>query len=289
MDLLQYNVSYLPREIGFNNTSSICWFNALLQALLSCTQLTEVMIEQSDKFTNNYMALAYIDLARKLRSGADISPNASSELLALFIKQCSRLNITPMEFTASCVDEALTLFVQAINNPYIDRLFCTKYVGSLTCEKCKKNTRAKFDVIITRTSTEKPFADAADLAAYMRAHATRCEQYVCDCGNKNINIPRAELLTMVSEIVAVSFDRRYLNSCNSIVPLTLAIRARGGKMIHYKLVSTVNHGGGHYIAYGFRAGESYFRCNDNYVEQCEYKTDNTVFIAFYSFVELKNE
>jgi uncharacterized UBP type Zn finger protein len=67
MDYLFYNSEYVPDAIGFNNTGAICWFNSLLQSLLSCSSLTEKLLDlDADNKVSNNFQYEYIKAAKQL-------------------------------------------------------------------------------------------------------------------------------------------------------------------------------------------------------------------------------
>ena len=56
---LMYNEKYEFNPNGFVNLGATCYFNSLVQGLMSCTQLTETILEMDDRksfkaFVENY-------------------------------------------------------------------------------------------------------------------------------------------------------------------------------------------------------------------------------------------
>lgn len=64
MDLITFNSKYLPPAFGFHNLGATCYFNALVQSLLSCTSLTELFIKnrKNPKFIKNPVIMVYISM-----------------------------------------------------------------------------------------------------------------------------------------------------------------------------------------------------------------------------------
>lgn len=64
MDLMRFDDRYLPHPFGFRNLGATCYFNSMVQALLSCTSLTEVMLKnaKTQKYRNNPVAQTYIKM-----------------------------------------------------------------------------------------------------------------------------------------------------------------------------------------------------------------------------------
>ena len=62
--MISFNSQYLPPAFGFNNLGATCYFNSLLQSLLTCTSLTEIFIKNKNnpKFKNNKVAMVYLSI-----------------------------------------------------------------------------------------------------------------------------------------------------------------------------------------------------------------------------------
>ncbi len=48
MSLRKYSIKFSPHALGFRNIGYICYFNAMMQALLSCTAFNECVIYLGD-------------------------------------------------------------------------------------------------------------------------------------------------------------------------------------------------------------------------------------------------
>lgn len=64
MNLIPFNRKYLPPAFGFINLGDTCYFNGLVQSLLTCTSLTEVFLKNrnNSKFTKNPVAMVYLSI-----------------------------------------------------------------------------------------------------------------------------------------------------------------------------------------------------------------------------------
>jgi ubiquitin C-terminal hydrolase len=73
MDLKSFEEKLLPPAFGFRNMGVTCYFNSLMQSLLSCTSLTEVMLKNRnlDEYKNNPVATKYISILDQIFSGAE--------------------------------------------------------------------------------------------------------------------------------------------------------------------------------------------------------------------------
>lgn len=68
MSLEHFDEKLLPPAFGFKNLGATCYFNSLLQSLLTCTSLTRTMIENRNKqeYKSNLVANTYIKLLDKV-------------------------------------------------------------------------------------------------------------------------------------------------------------------------------------------------------------------------------
>jgi len=70
MDLIAFNEKYLPHPFGFRNMGATCYFNSLVQSLLSCTSLTSTMLENRNEteYRSNIVARVYIQMIDVINS-----------------------------------------------------------------------------------------------------------------------------------------------------------------------------------------------------------------------------
>ena len=65
--LIKYDNKFIPLAFGLHNSGVICYFNTLLQSLMSCSSVNQYFLihEHVFKQKNNTLALLYIDLLKK--------------------------------------------------------------------------------------------------------------------------------------------------------------------------------------------------------------------------------
>ena len=63
--LIKYNGLYILLPFGLYNNSIICYFNSLLQSLFTCSSLTEYLLNNESKFTNNNFIKLYINIIKE--------------------------------------------------------------------------------------------------------------------------------------------------------------------------------------------------------------------------------
>lgn len=80
MDLESFDEKRLPHAFGFRNLGATCYFNSLVQSLLSCTSLTNAMLNNRNapEYQNNIVAKIYIKLLDKIFSNSHESEKSAS-------------------------------------------------------------------------------------------------------------------------------------------------------------------------------------------------------------------
>jgi hypothetical protein len=91
MDLESFDEKMLPHAFGFRNLGATCYFNSLVQSLLSCTSLTNAMLDNADnvKYQENVVARVYIKLLERI-----FSPGSDAE------KASTLMEMSPVLWTA---------------------------------------------------------------------------------------------------------------------------------------------------------------------------------------------
>ena len=92
MDLISFEEKLLPRAFGFRNMGATCYFNSLLQALLSCTSLSRVMMENRNvqQYQENMVAASYIKLLEMQNADASALAEMSPVIWQSIIKQLNK-------------------------------------------------------------------------------------------------------------------------------------------------------------------------------------------------------
>ncbi len=146
MKLIPFNSNYLPPAFGFNNLGVTCYFNALVQSLLSCTSLTEVFVKNRNnpKLVSNPVAVVYlsiIDLFNDVKSMKSTLAKKNPELWYAMISYLRRKRLY-MRFGNGQEDshEAFIMLMQCwedIDEVHI--LFEHTYHNNYLCFECKKH------------------------------------------------------------------------------------------------------------------------------------------------------
>lgn len=82
MDLIPFDEKSLPHPFGFRNMGATCYFNSMIQSLLSCTSLTETLLENRNEpeYRSNPVAKNYIKMLDIIASTV-ITPSEKASML----------------------------------------------------------------------------------------------------------------------------------------------------------------------------------------------------------------
>jgi ubiquitin C-terminal hydrolase len=64
--MISFNKNFIPNNFGLTNNGSICYFNSLLQSLISCSSFNQLVLELNITYFKNLL------LASSLSSGSEI-------------------------------------------------------------------------------------------------------------------------------------------------------------------------------------------------------------------------
>ncbi len=284
---LTYDDRFVPSATGFNNTGVICWCNSILQSLLSCSSLNQVVLTHESEFTNRF-ALAYIDLLKAMLQGRDTLRGSSNILMEFIQRLRERQMVFSIGSSQECVHEAYTLFIDLFESSRVNTLFSTNYMYTIECDTCHKTVSSMrdnafyiemFDSATDQFTTEKEFRD------WILFHMTEHDEYTCEhCGKKMIKFLRKEQLRMLREIVVLVFNKFY-TKYTKWFPKTLEFPSLPRpNTLKYRQVAQIEHSGGmnggHYYAVGMRDSQDY-QFNDSLVGVSPLGPTAGTFMVFY--------
>lgn len=310
-DLIEYKNSYLVYPFGLYNNSVLCYFNSLIQSLLSCTSISEYLLNNEEKFKSNTFIKLYISLIKKYIVNDHKSNFLVDNInLLLFNEFLQKIKISKRKFGYDQEDsgELLLLLLEIINDKFINELFLHKFKCDIYCKECKhiiniaNDTNIFFEVNLYEIKHNylKYEVDKhlSDINKYIRNNYSDLENYTCqNCKNQNcIKINR---LTLTPSIIVINLNK-YKNKYDYQYPLELIFINKNAKIkYNYKIISTINHSGnqnfGHYISKSIRKNHEYcdisdkeydiYLLNDTSYEKNNFKSDANSYLLFYHFVE----
>lgn len=308
--LIKFDELYSLVPFGLHNNSVLCYFNALLQSLFSCTSINNYLLNNENKFSNNSFIKLYINilkkyiLVNKTRESSMYTVEQSN--IVLFNEFLILIKNKNIHFGYNQEDsgELLLLLLEVINDKYIYNLFYNKYKCDIYCRNCKNITSIKDDISvqfeISTESVDSCFLQSEinknlhNLNQFIKHNYSECDDYVCSkCEQSGLCIKLNRLL-LVPTILTVNFNK-YEEKINYKYPSELFfINEKENKKYNYKLISSIHHSGnanfGHYISKSLRKTikndeiiNNVYELNDSSYVQSSFKPDISSYILFYHF------
>lgn len=309
-----YNRDYIPDPFGLQNTGAICYFNSLIQSLLSCSSLNEHVLKNLDRYKSNVILQHYIKLLHSISEPDDrqTRPSAHIQMVNTLI-QLQKKSTFRIKFGTGQQDanEGLNLLIDAINDIPVMELFQVRYREHIECKICDhKHISAShpylpIDIALDLFDEKLPTEHPKIIEKYIVKHNEFIdEDYRCindDCkmtGNKNKYV----ILTMVPEIIIISFkkfagigpmrktrDGRNIRDTRArkiCINFPLKFSFNNGRL-NYEIVSQCDQsggiGGGHYWSISKRKDKIY-KFNDASVSPAAFNPNPNTYMVFYHIV-----
>jgi ubiquitin C-terminal hydrolase len=299
-DLIPYNLAYVPNAQGISNAGNSCYFNSLIQCLLSCPSIYQVL--KTTKYDNRF-AQVLLSLYENALASKDIFEIVKTLWSMIINISNSKNNKYPMRlYQQGDSHEGLLMFMTAFETiPEVHRLFVHRYLNIIFCDNCKKNVVEKrednlvFEVqanlknmqIEKFKSIDEYYNVEMNLEDFLRKQNGYVADFICpECKNKCEKF-RSTTLVMIPEILPVVI-KKYEEKVVTNFPAKLVFLAKGGtKKYHYDLVAQSEHSGsmsgGHYWAIVKRA-DGWFVTDDSSVRMSNYGPTTNSYLIFYHFV-----
>ncbi len=290
---LELNRERLIPAQGMSNYGNTCYFNSMLQALLSCSSFTQTVEQEAKNSPDNAVIQA---LARYIQSSTDANHRAVYDA---FIKYAEAHNegksIAPMR--QNDAHEAFVLMLDCIEKvPELIKLFNHRYEIMIRCHECRivvsklQGGFSKcFRVNPGYSVPEKPYSSykaPTNLHDYISHNVSSLPDYKCPkCGKANTCL-KIECLRMIPEIIPVVFTKYGSTREETILPRSLTFGgSNGGSLLEYEMVSVVQHygnrDGGHYVATCLRREGIRLLNDGSSMPASEFPTDVSCYMAFY--------
>lgn len=298
--LIKYNEEASLSPGGFANMGATCYFNAVLQSLLSCTSFIELCVaeEKSNNDVLNNIKLL-INLLKNNTPSDYMSPKIWKSMV---LHKCKTHNINPRHYMVGqqCAREGFHLLMESLDEfSELQDLFIHRYKSSIYCTDCKQfvshaeSIYSVFEVQANlKTEQLEKFKHANlsknDMNTFLsQQHGYVDKGYKCPkCGELNEKY-RIDTLVMVPEILVVlskKYDANKKINVHTDFPERLTFNGTDGKL-NYMAVSQIEHSGGlnggHYWAISKR-GDSWYCLNDTRVTEADgFKPTINTYMVFY--------
>lgn len=312
MDLLTYNKDYLWATQGLHNTGNICYFNSMMQCLLSCPSFWETLDGIRDKphIQKNSLMREFVKVLDLLKNGQSIYDkclNISNQIIAIAQK---RNDIYKMNHGQEDMNEGLCMLFDTLTLvPELERLFMYRQRTLIRCGKCGHETNipemnsiltVQHDLKIEQHETFKDDDEQYGKSITFDQFIKKQNSYIdgdhkcskCELRGMKFQSVR---LSMVPEIL-VTVIKKYDAKTATPFPNELVFNCTDGKtQMTYGLVAQSEHAGsrasGHYWAICLRKENNnlvWKRLNDGSVSDDTPGPTKTSYVLFYHFMGKKS-
>lgn len=264
----KYDIDKTPAIFGLRNNSSLCYFNSLIQSLMSCSSFNNYLLENQDKYINNQIVIEYIKLYEINKKNKSIVLSDAFPILEALYKLRKRngSDYHLSLYSQEDIHEGLILLIDSISG--VDKLFHNRYQSKIICLKCKHNITPNDEppeIAIDITEDNTYYCDSLDskekIEKYIMTNVQIPRDYKCEkCGIINTydkilkkctsNIVQIYCLRRLSNIIVLMF-KKYNGKKNRYFPEILEFQSIKG-LLKYRLISQIEHYGstygGHYTA-----------------------------------------
>ncbi len=256
---------FLPNPAGLYNTGSICYFNSLLQVLISCTSLHTWKSRSQNKLEDAFEEF--------ITNSISLDPMSSTKLLNILKLYCP--NFGNGQESAS---EALVLLLNTINNTELNNMFIHRFKYIIQCTNCSYKT----EIVKDHSMIFELFHINEVNEHNMSNYKTLLSDYKCDKCNK-LGAVKKSKLTMLPEIIICLFNVYYTKK---IYPFPNTLEFDGiEKKLKYKIIGQVEHSGslngGHYWSRALRKDGIYLFNDNTFSRSIIEPTSNTYFIIYH--------
>jgi ubiquitin C-terminal hydrolase len=318
----KYEAKYVPEPFGFINLGATCYFNALLQSIISCPSFTRILVENKEvkEYKENTIAVSLVEMTEIMNNDAipkddkaaffkSLAPTVWRQVFAKARLRQDNVKFTPGQ---ECAREGFHLFLESLSGlSEIQNLFLHRYQTLIFCQDCNKWVVNKeceysmFEVQPSLISYQHPRFQGIDpffnlkrpLGDFIKKQNSCVdEDFKCPLCIKKQSMFQTTRLLMIPEILVVlskKYDilgRRKTNTITDF-PSELNFSGKGDDRdsvhMEYKAVAQIEHighmGGGHYNCNAMRKDGKWYKLDDSSVSAGEFKPTTNTYLVFYHF------
>lgn len=283
MDLVKYNTNMELSPFGFNNMGATCYFNAMLQSLLSCTSFTQELLQnkESAEYEKNPVTKKLIELVELALSLNEIettkpkgiektnsvksilckySPMVWKEMV-MFLCKKNKVKINDFMIGQQCAREGFHCLMDTMENfDSIQNIFLHRYRNMIHCFDCNNwvsNVESMYSLFEVqpdlKTEQLERFkkyetGQVQDMNDFLTKQTGYVDKfYVCPECKKNGEKYNVNCLVMVPEVLVV-LSKKYTTGrkldIHTNFPKKLEFNGKRNNKLTYEAVSQIEHIGG---------------------------------------------
>lgn len=305
----------MDQPYGFRNLGATCYFNALLQGILSCRSFKETILQNQNKeeYVNNEVAKKFVELynimsddtlddSQKSAVHMNFAPQIWREVFACAMKRQDNVKFTPGQ---ECVREGFHLLLESMDGlKEVEKLFNHRYRTLIYCKNCddwvvkKDDEYSLFEVQPNLKSQQLPefknidplFNQARPLVDFIQKQNSYVDDdFRCPrCKQKKAMFQTTKLI-MIPKILPIlakkyGIDGRRKSLEVTPFPIAMEVKDKFNGVMEYNAVCQIEHmgnmNGGHYNCRAFRNNDWYLIDDSRYTKAPFMPTKNT-YLVFY--------
>lgn len=275
MELVPYNSEHTPVAQGMRNIGSTCYFNSMLQCILSCPSIYARSKESPDVFAKIIKTL--FDHAIAGQSTDRDCMQVYNAMLATALKNKENLSHGQQDAHEGLMMLA-ELFMQI---PPIYKLFLHRYQVTVTCNDCGEQVSETKDANIAIAVQLESVTERS-----ISYEESVLEDYKCPKCSSMAAKTRVARLKLAPTILVLVF-KKYDQKKDVDFPLKLSINNNHNATYNYEIVAQSEHSGtsmgGHYWTVARRA-DGWAQLNDMYVSAAQPQHTANTYMVFYHYM-----
>lgn len=251
---------YIPTAFGLHNERNYCWANSLIQFLLSCSQINQLMIENGDDMIKNakndsqrLMCLSYQKTVQNALKDRKKLESMSIELVhdLLISLDRAKKRTTIDDVKQQCPDEAIHMIFDMMDSVDLQTICSIRNTSITRCSACNcksyENMNEPAGLIMDIDYDTNSAINTPDgFVKLILVKSKILDDYKCDKCNdsKNIKI-NYEFTRRLREVIIMRIrnvmDKKDINSV--YYPEYFKVKTEANNILTYRLTSEIIHSG----------------------------------------------